>query len=95
MFPVIYLVLGSIVLILLAARMSGRVFLAILLPTSPLLLAILGTLLVDTFGLSVPGALFLAVLILALTGGIIYQANRRARLARRSGARQGDWDHRG
>ena len=85
MVPVIYILFGSLILTLVAARISGRVFFIVLLPLSPILVATLGTLLMHTLDLSVTGALFMSILLLTLLIGMPYAALSRAR--RRRGQR--------
>lgn len=81
----IYILFGSLILTLVAARISGRVFFIVLLPLSPILVATLGTLLMHTLDLSVTGALFMSILLLTLLIGMPYAAISRAR--RRRGQR--------
>lgn len=81
----IYILFGSLILTLVAARISGRVFFIVLLPLSPILVATLGTLLMHTLDLSVTGALFMSILLLTLLIGMPYAALSRAR--RRRGQR--------
>lgn len=83
MFPVIPLLLGSLSLVLVAARLSGRIYLMVVVLVSPVLLAVTGSILADSFDLSIPGALFLAIPLLGLSTGLIHQIGRRTSLPRR------------